>query len=90
MLSCACAAAAGAAAGVPDLQFWIRSNTPASAGPFASSTPAGEVPGLKIFLKNVGGSLHGDILQCWCLVQNALAWNQLLDQAHTQCAARYM
>jgi len=34
------------------LQFSIRSNTK-STDPFASSTPAGQLPGLKVFLMNV-------------------------------------
>jgi len=33
------------------LQFWIRSNTK-SVDPFASSTPPGKLPGLKVFLMN--------------------------------------
>jgi hypothetical protein len=34
------------------VQFWIRSST-TSREPFASSTPPGQLPGLKLFLKNV-------------------------------------
>jgi hypothetical protein len=34
------------------LQFWIRSNTK-SLDPFASSTPPGKLPELKVFLMNV-------------------------------------
>jgi cullin-associated NEDD8-dissociated protein 1 len=41
-------------AGAESLQFDIRSNTK-SDDPFASSTPARELPGLKIFLMNVSG-----------------------------------
>ena len=34
------------------LQFWVRSNTK-SLDPFASSTPPGKLPGVKVFLMNV-------------------------------------
>jgi hypothetical protein len=37
------------------LQFWIRSNTKSS-NQFASSTPPGRVPPLKMFLKNVSAT----------------------------------
>jgi cullin-associated NEDD8-dissociated protein 1 len=39
------------------LQFWIRSNTQ-STHPFASSTPPGTLPGLKVFLMNTDQELY--------------------------------
>ena len=47
------------------LQFWIKSNTK-SLDPFASSTPPGKVPELKLFLMNVSTVL---LVGCWLLVQ---------------------
>jgi hypothetical protein len=44
------------------IQFWIRSNTK-SADPYASSTPPGKVPELKMFLMNVSCCL----LWFWCV-----------------------
>lgn len=34
------------------LDFWIKSNTKTN-DPYASSTPPGKVPGMKVFLMNV-------------------------------------
>ena len=51
------------------LQFWIRSNTK-STDPFASSTPPGALPGLKVFLMNTEQELY-------CAVEVILGENAL-------------